>query len=108
MRKTRQRNRPARLPALWLNGRRNKDCGRKMNYLLVILSSAIGSGLRYWLSNIVQKNLSVTAGNTLTLFPFNSMSFLNSIFKEFMPLCHIFYHQFCHFKIEIGFSLPEF
>ncbi|MCK7517827.1 MAG: fluoride efflux transporter CrcB [Ignavibacteriales bacterium] len=38
-----------------------------INYFLVIIGSAIGGGLRYWLSNVVQKNFSVT-------FPYGTLA----------------------------------
>jgi CrcB protein len=70
-----------------------------INYLLVIAGSAIGGGLRYWLSNIVQKNLSVTfpygtlAVNIigcfvlgLIVFVFDEKELLNSQLKIFLTI----------------------
>jgi fluoride exporter len=79
--------------------RGNKDSGGKLNYLLVILGSAIGGGLRYWLSNAVYKYLPVTfpygtlAVNILgsfvlglIVFVFDEKELLNGQLKIFLTI----------------------
>lgn len=70
-----------------------------MNYLLVILGSALGGGLRYWLSNAVYKYFPVTfpygtlAVNIvgsfilgLIVFVFDEKELLNSQLKIFLTI----------------------
>lgn len=70
-----------------------------MNYLIVIIGSAIGGGLRYWLSNAVYKYLPVTfpygtlAVNIigslilgLIVFVFDEKELLNNQLKIFLTI----------------------
>jgi CrcB protein len=70
-----------------------------MNYLLVIIGSAIGGGLRYWLSNAVYKFLPVTFpygtlvvnifGSFLLgiiIFVFDDKDLINTHFKLFLTI----------------------